>query len=369
LTAIAERDPARFQDLAQAALRKQNLVPAWRKEVDLFFQQIDPAVDSRLYPPDAPRRVVLQMYGGAIAVQPDKLWGRLRDKGVRIPITLDGVKTSDGYLRALFGMQPGNEHAASLFGRLQDDSAFDAADAWFIESHAALHGLIHQARPGGARPLTGVSYERLLPYRDVLMRALFSKVQSGVESPQAFAAYARGLKLAPEPGALLNPDAIVQAFVREVLLTGNGTLFVNNTFVEWAAVQALRRAQPRVLVARYGVRDKLKPFSSLLLFSQPRTSDQIPLIEDPVGSFVDVEQLSYYVWVQAEKNAAYRHKTLYLFVAENQEQMLAIRSDKPGPGPAPATTASLPDVCATMAQWLGVRAPEGSGTPIASLVA
>ena len=106
------------------------------------------------------------------------------------------------------------------------------------------------------------------------MRALFSKVQTGVESPQAFAAYARSLTLAPEPGALPNPDAIVQAFVRDVLLTGNGTLFVNNTFVEWAAVQALRRAQPRLLVARYGVRDKLKPFSSLLLFSQPRTSDE-----------------------------------------------------------------------------------------------
>ncbi len=91
--------------------------------------------------------------------------------------------------------------------------------------------------------------------------------------------------------------------MRDVLLTGNGTLFVNNTFVEWAAVQALRRAQPRVLVTRFGVRDKLKPFSSLLLFSQPRASDQIPLIEDPVGSFIDVEQLSYYVWLNAEKSA------------------------------------------------------------------
>ena len=59
----------------------------------------------------------------------------------------------------------------------------------------------------------------------------------------------------------------MRAFVRDVLLTGNGTLFVNNTFVEWAAVQALRRAQPRLLVTRFGVRDKMKPFSSLLLFS------------------------------------------------------------------------------------------------------
>jgi hypothetical protein len=369
LDRIGERDPARFQDLAQAALRKQNLVPAWRREVDLFFQQIDPALEARLFPPAAPRRVVLQVYGSGIAVQPAKLWSRLEATGVRIPLTLDGVKNADGYLHALFGARPDSPNDSSLFGRLQGEAGFASTDAWFIEAHAALHDLVRQLPAAGpARSLTGLSYERLLPYRDELMRTLFRKVQSGVESPQAFAAFARGLTLGPDPGTLLNPDAIVEAFVREVLLTGNGTLFVNNTFVEWAAVQALRRAQPRLLVTRYGVRDKLKPFSSLLLFSQPRTSDQIPLIEDPLGSFIDVEQLSYYVWVQAEKNAAYRKKTLYLFLAENHEELLAIRSDVPAPPRPPSAAASLADVCATMAHWLGLRLPETPGQPITSLV-
>jgi hypothetical protein len=366
LDRMGERDPARFQDLAQAALRKQNLVAAWRREIDLFFQQIDPAIEARLFPPDAPRRVVLQIYGSGIAVQPAKLWSRLKAAGVRIPLTLAGVKNADGYLQALFGARPGD---SSLVGRLEGEAGFASTDAWFIEAHAALHDLVrHLLASGSARSLTGLSYERLLPYRDELMRTLFRKVQSGVESPQAFAAYARGLTLAPDPGTLLNPDAIVEAFVREVLLTGNGTLFVNNTFVEWAAVQALRRAQPRLLVTRYGVRDKLKPFSSLLLFSQPRTSDQIPLIEDPLGSFIDVEQLSYYVWVQAEKSAAYRKKTLYLFLAENHEELLAIRSDTPAPPRPPSAAASLADVCATMAHWLGLRLPEAPGQPIAPLV-
>ena len=154
-----------------------------------------------------------------------------------------------------------------------------------------------------------MSYERLLPYRDVLMRALFSRIQSGVESPQAFAAYARGLTIAPEPGALLNADDIVQAFVRDVLLTGQRHACSSTTpSSSGRRCRRCRRAQPRLLVTRYGVRDRLKPFSSLLLFSQPRTSDRIPLVEDPVGSFIDVEQLSYYVWLQAEKSAAYREQ-------------------------------------------------------------
>jgi hypothetical protein len=338
LTRISERDPARFQDLAQGALRKQNLVTAWRREVDSFFQQIDPALEARLYPPDAPR--------------------------------LDGVRNSSDYLSALFGGTANATVASgsSLFDTLRSDPAFVPTEAWIIESHRALHDLVRNEPPDG-RPPTGLSYERLLPYRDALMRALFSKIQSGVESPQAFAAYARSLKLAPEPGVLLNPMEIVQAFVRDVLLTGNGTLFVNNTFVEWAAAQALRRAQPRMLVARYGVRDRLKPFSSLLLFSQPRSSDVIPLIEDPVGSFIDVEQLAYYVWVHAEKSAAYRKRTLYLFLAENVPDMLAIRSDVPGVITPPSADVSLADVSATIAHWLGIRPLQGPGRPIAPLVA
>jgi hypothetical protein len=229
-----------------------------------------------------------------------------------------------------------------------------------------------QPAPGtglAARPAPiGLSYERLREYRDELTRSLYSKIQSGVESPQAFAAYARSLEIEPGAGVLPQSTDLVRAFVRDVLLTGNGTLFVNNTFVEWAAVQALRRAQPRVLVTRFGVRDKLKPFSSLVLFSQPRASDQIPLIEDPVGSFIDVEQLSYYVWLNAEKSPAYRGRTLHLFLAEGIDEMLAIRSDLPAGTGSAAPAARLADVCATMAHWLGLPGGAAPGRAIAAIV-
>jgi hypothetical protein len=363
---VARGDPGRFQDEAQALLRTRRLLPAWRKEVDAFFQTIDPALERQLYPADGPRRIVVQLYGSGIAIQADKLWSRFKGSGVRIPLTLEAAQGSDAFLRTLFGRS--ETGAPALLAAMNESAALAPLDAWIIESHEALHNLCNEARIAGD-PLAGLSYERLRAYRDDLTHALYSKIQSGVESPQAFAAYARSLKIAPGAGVLLNRADVLQTFVRDVLLTGNGTLFVNNTFVEWAAVQAIRRAQPRVLVARYGVRDKLKPFSSLLLFSQPRPSDQIPMIEDPVGSFVDVEQLSYYVWLNAEKSAAYRNRTLYLFLAEGVDEMLAIRSDAPIVQRPVLPAASLPDVCATMAHWLGVPLRERSGIPIAPLVA
>jgi hypothetical protein len=362
-------DPGRFQDDAQALLRRRKLLPAWRKEVDAFFQQIDPALESELYPATAPRRLVVQLYGRGIAVQADRLWSRFKGTGVRVPLKLDGTAGTEAFLRALFGGRDGGAGTPALFAAARESADLAPLDTWIVESHEALHDLFDSggAGRGSNGSLTGLSYDRLRQYRDDLTRALYAKIQSGVESPQAFAAYARGLKIAPGPGALLHAPDVLRAFVRDVLLTGNGTLFVNNTFVEWAAVQALRRAQPRILVARFGVRDKLKPFSSLLLFSQPRASDQIPLLEDPVGSFIDAEQLSYYIWLNAEKSPAYRNRTLYLFLAEGVDEMLAIRSDAPTAPAAALPPATLPDVCATMARWLGVPLRDSWGQPIAPL--
>jgi hypothetical protein len=361
---VSDRDPARFQDESQGLLRKRGLVVAWRQEVDGFFKNIDPALEAQLYPADAPRRLVVQLYDGGITVQREKLWGRFKGAGVRVPLNLEGTDGAERFLEALFGARSGI--APALLTNAVESAPLDA---WLIEAHEALHTLC--GAKGGrtsAAPVTGLSYDRLRTYRDDLTRALNGKIQSGVESPQAFAAFARGLQIAPPAGALLYSADVLVAFVRDVLLAGNGTLITNNTFVEWSAVQALRRAQPRILVTRFGVRDKLKPFSSMILFSQTRAADHLPIVQDPVGSFIDVEQLSYYVWLNAEKNPAYRKKTLYLFLAEGVDEMLAIRSDAPAVAASPVTPARLADVCATMAQWLGVAAPEGSGRPIVALV-
>jgi hypothetical protein len=379
---IATKSPAAFQDEAQALLRKRRLLGRWRQEVDAVFQSIQPALDATLHPADGPRRLIVQIYASAIAVQADQLWSRFRGRGVRIPLALDGARSPDAFLRALFG-DGGTAGGATLFAGVGGAAGSTPLDAWIVESGEALHactepGASATAAGSAGATSTGLSYDRLRGYRDDLTRALYDKIQTGVESPQAFAAYARGLRIAPRPGALRHAPDVVQAFVRDLFLTGNGTLFVNNTFVEWAAVQAIRRAEPRLLVARYGVRDKMKPFSSLLLFSQPRASDQIPLIEDPVGSFVDVEQLSHYVWLNAEKSAAYRQRTLHLLLAEGIDEMLAIRTGTdaapgggattPGPAAAAGQRVGVADVGATMAAWLGVPPPNAGGRPIAALV-
>ena len=366
---IAERSPSRFQDEAQALLRKRGAFVGWRGAVDAFFRTIDPAIEAQLYPADAPRRLIVQIYSRDIAVQREKLWGRFKGTGLRVPLNLDGTRGTDAFLQSLFGVHEPAHGAPALLTAARASEAFDA---WLVEAHEALHALCDPSpakeRSAATGSPTGLSYDRLRGYRDELTRALNRKIQSGVESPQAFAAYARSLQIAPPAGALLEASDVLVAFVRDVLLTGNGTLLMNNTFVEWAAAQALRRAQPRVLVTRFGVRDRLKPFSSMVLFSQPRASDRIPVSQDPAGSFIDVEQLCYYVWLNAEKNPAYRGRTLYLFLAEDVDEMLAIRPSASTASASRPAPARLSDVHATMTQWLGLPAATGVGRPIPDII-
>jgi len=345
-------DARQVQDRTQALLRRKGQFPSWRREIDQVFQRLQPRVEERLYPKGSPRRLVVLVYGQGIAIQRDQLWRQLRAIGTRIPLRLEAGAASGPFLRALFG---------GLLSAPGESAGLDPQAAWIVDAGDALHDLCEENAAAGSARAVALSYSRLRGYREELSRSLYRRVLAGVSSPQELADYARGLDIRPPAGTLFAADEVVRAFVRDAFLGGNGTLLVSNTFVEWAAVQALKRAEPRLLVARFGVRDKMKPFSSLLLFSSPRPTDQVPALEDPLGSFVDVEQLSYYVWLNAEKSPAYRGKTLYLLLAEGVDEMLALRPDAASGEPLLPAEATLPDVAAAMAAWLGVPHRPSSG--------
>jgi len=89
----------------------------------------------------------------------------------------------------------------------------------------------------------------------------------------------------------------------------------------------------------------------------------------PVGSFVDVEQLSYYVWLHAQKQAAYRQRTLFVFLAEGIDEMLVLGTDPTATLTKPGQPVPLRDVGTTMAKWLDVPAPDPNGRAIETLLA
>ena len=154
---IARGNPGRFQDEAQALLRKRKLLPDWRKEIDAFFQRLDPALEAHLYPPDAPRRLVVQIYGSGIGVQTEKLWHRFKGTGFRVPLNLEDARGPETFLRKLFGAADGR--TAALFSALKEAERSNPLHAWVVECQDALHGLCSPGTFGDA--LAGLSYERL----------------------------------------------------------------------------------------------------------------------------------------------------------------------------------------------------------------
>jgi hypothetical protein len=134
-----------------------------------------------------------------------------------------------------------------------------------------------------------------------------------------------------------NKDPVMANFLQSVLLNGNGTLLINNTFVEWASVQAVRRARPSLLGVSFGIRNKIKPFSSLLIYADQENTNPIPTQGDMLGSYVDLEVFYQYIWQECEKYPEYRRNTVYLFAGQGIDGMLVI-----GPADFPLLGADQP---------------------------
>jgi len=148
---------------------------------------------------------------------------------------------------------------------------------WVLESDDRLSGV------AGASVL---SWDALGPLRREFLRRL-NAVQRDLRSvDQTSEDLGRAdINRLLVPAVAANPR--VREFVRTLFLSGNGSLLFGNSFVEWGATEALRRAQPQVLIASFGVRKKLKPFSSVVLFEDQSRSNPVPDEGDPAGSLVD----------------------------------------------------------------------------------
>ena len=308
-------------------LNRNALYPEWRRIITSIFDTINPALDAAV---KGQPRIVIVMGPGDLPVGPDRMWTRL--KGRRIPLQPpeDISKTSALLLGAAGASLP--DLCVKARG---------AHSAWLVETGEALALCSNAA--------TRLSYDKLRGYRIRLMEEVRKIAEKGdVKGPRQLGERLR--TLSPKDVELAG-DPVMGEFVRATLLAGNGTLLVNNTFVEWACVQAIRRAKPSFLMAGFGIRNKVKPFSSLLIFADQDQATPIPTQADMLGSYVDLEVFYQYIWQEAGKYAEYRNNTAYLFLAEGMDEMLCIA---PPDFPLPGGTLELPALYKTCREWMAI---------------
>src|SRR5436305_7636917 len=125
---------------------------------------------------------------------------------------------------------------------------------------------------------------------------------------------------AGEIGLSSGGDYVLNRFQLSILTEGSGTQVFATTFVQWAAREALRRAEPLTLLARFAPRQRENPMNELLAESQRRPE------LDPQGSLVDADMGAYYTWLNQQRLSG-AEKATFLAWFEDQQEAIAI-----GPG-------------------------------------
>jgi hypothetical protein len=316
----------------------------WRGAITRVFAQLDPLLDAEIRR-GGHARLVIAIAPSQLPADPERMWTRFEGRGKRI--ALEMPERAEAFVPLLL---TGEEHGsapsiAELFAAGKKGGAYAS---WIVEAGVAL------SRVGtDSGSVVKVSYQSLEQYRQRLMKEVQSVVDAQeVPGPRQLSARLKQMKILASEGNLAH-DPILAEFARAILLSGNGTLLINNTFVEWATVQAVRRARPSVAVVGFGIRNKIKPFSSLLIYADQNASNPIPSQMDTLGSYVDLEVFWQYIWQEFEKYAEYRNNTAYVFVGDGMEEMLVI-----APQDCPLLSAEgplkLPAVFGHLKEWLSL---------------
>ncbi len=309
-------------------LNRSPYYPEWRRAIAHIFSRLDPLLDAEIARQGHARLVVV-ISPAELPVGPDRMWTRFRHEGRMISLDLSPDDDVKDYIPQLLtgGKRAERKQSiAQLFAAFKAKSAYDA---WLIEAGDSLTNFIGSsaasAVPDSDVPrIVHLGYEQLRDYRTQLMKEVnkMLKVQE-IRGPRQLGEKLKQLKITSAEKEIAK-DPVLAEFVRTTLLSGNGTLLINNTFVEWAAIQAVRRARPSVAIVLFGIRNKVKPFSSLLIYTDQETASPIPTQMDSLGSYVDLEVFNYYLWLEFEKYAEYRRNTVFLFVGEGMDELLII---------------------------------------------
>jgi hypothetical protein len=142
--------------------------------------------------------------------------------------------------------------------------------------------------------ITSVSYGSLEPVRAALLRNMHSAIEKPGMGPEMLRTIMAGWR--PEDlGLRSSNDPVLDRFQVRLLTEGSGTQIFSTSFTQWAAREALRRAEPTTLLVRFAPRQRLKPMNELIAPGGERPD------LDTVGSLVDADMGAYYNWLNQQR--------------------------------------------------------------------
>jgi hypothetical protein len=169
--------------------------------------------------------------------------------------------------------------------------------------------------------LTLVSYHGLEAARTALSAKMRTEIERPGMGPEALRTTLAQIRPA-DLGLGRDGDAVLDRFRVKLLTEGSGTQVFSTTFAQWAAREALRRAQPLTLLVRFAPRQRQKPMNELLYGTQ-----ETPVM-DLVGSLVDADMGAYYNWLNQQRLPG-AEQSSYLVWFEGHNKAIAIGPTTP----------------------------------------
>ncbi len=285
--------PAQFVEQLSSYLWTTHQLDAFRAAATGYATRLQEAVPPE--PPPIPRLGVT-VVGQGVSANEEALFRKLRPHGAYFT----RVNPENG-LQQLLGVLASRAKAHPV-----------AYGHWYIDGgQPADHDSV----------LTCVSYGALEPVRAALLRRIRVETDRPGMGPEALRSVLAQLRPADlglgSSGSGKAEDAVLDRFRLKVLTEGSGTQIFSTTFAQWAAREALRRAQPLTLLVRFAPRQLQKPMNELL----SGNSDHVEL--DPAGSLVDGDMGAYYNWLNQQRLPG-AEQSSFLVWFENHGDAVAI---------------------------------------------
>jgi hypothetical protein len=197
----------------------------------------------------------------------------------------------------------------------------DSSDLWLIDAEGKMSGML---TPESANLVSCLNYFALKPIRERFLAEL-NKTPKNIRATDEIVSNLRSESW--EGWGLWPPEIANQPrlrrFVIDLFLSGNGAFIFPSAFVEWAVSEAIRRARPRTMLARFGMHSKPKPFTSIAIFENQQRVSSLPDVDDPVNSAIDALILARYAWLSASRYPE-QSDTICLCISEHLNSAYAI---------------------------------------------
>ena len=305
--------PGQFVERLSAQLWSTHQLDAFRKASSDYADRLRAAVPPE--PPPIPR-LGISVIGQGVTSYGEPLFRKLRPHGAYF----SGIKPENGLRQLLDAVAVRAKAHPLSYGH------------WYIDGGEAF----------ACEPvLACVSYEGLAGARAALLRKMQEQIEQPGMGPEALRSFLAQLRPADLGMERQGADEVLHRFEVSVLTEGSGTQIFSTVFAQWAAREALRRAQPVTMLVRFAPRQRQKPMNELL-----SASAKAPAEVDVIGSLVDGDFAAYYNWLNQQRLVG-AEQSSFLVWFEGHSQALAI-----GPtmarGPESRSAADLQQVLGWM---------------------